>query len=229
MRVRIPKIFLVFIVICINISAFSQENNKRDISKSSIIDSLKRNGVIISENQKKPDITLSKSQALIYLHQRFHPQFWKNPGDPLRQAFGHLIYEAEHPPLDSLKRMLTKYPYDSLSISWDKFYIWEPLRLKIPVVSRPEFNAAIDTSVKTTSDLFGGKRDSLHPGRSELKDTTILVIIDTLNEVTSSYSQFPFKYFNNPFQNGFGKISYSDNDEFKVGEGDALLAEKRIF
>jgi len=200
MRVRIPKIFLVFIVICINISAFSQENNKRDISKSSIIDSLKRNGVIISENQKKPDITLSKSQALIYLHQRFHPQFWKNPGDPLRQAFGHLIYEAEHPPLDSLKRMLTKYPYDSLSISWDKFYIWEPLRLKIPVVSRPEFNAAIDTSVKTTSDLFGGKRDSLHLGRSELKDTTILVIIDTLNEVTSSYSQFPFKYFNHPFQ-----------------------------
>ena len=200
MRVRIPKIFLVFIVICINISAFSQENNKRDISKSSIIDSLKRNGVIISENQKKPDITLSKSQALIYLHQRFHPQFWKNPGDPLRQAFGHLIYEAEHPPLDSLKRMLTKYPYDSLSISWDKFYIWEPLRLKIPVVSRPEFNAAIDTSVKTTSDLFGGKRDSLHPGRSELKDTTILVIIDTLNEVTSSYSKFPFIYFNHPFQ-----------------------------
>jgi len=200
MRVRIPKIFLVFIVICINISAFSQENNKRDISKSSIIDSLKRNGVIISENQKKPDITLSKSQALIYLHQRFHPQFWKNTGDPLRQALGHLIYEAEHPPLDSLKRMLTKYPYDSLSISWDKFYIWEPLRLKIPVVSRPEFNAAIDTSVKTTSDLFGGKRDSLHLGRSELKDTTILVIIDTLNEVTSSYSQFPFKYFNHPFQ-----------------------------
>jgi len=27
-----------------------------------------------------------------------------------------------------------------------------------------------------------------------------LVIIDTLNEVTSSYSQFPFKYFNHPFQ-----------------------------
>jgi len=209
MRVRIPKIFLVFIVICINISAFSQENNKRDISKSSIIDSLKRNGVIISENQKKPDITLSKSQALIYLHQRFHPQFWKNPGDPLRQAFGHLIYEAEHPPLDSLKRMLTKYPYDSLSISWDKFYIWEPLRLKIPVVSRPEFNAAIDTNVKTTSDLFGGKRDSLHPGRSELKDTTILVIIDTLNEVTSSYSKFPFKYFNHPFQSDSIKAAVS--------------------
>jgi len=209
MRVRIPKIFLVFIVICINISAFSQENNKRDISKSSIIDSLKRNGVIISENQKKPDITLSKSQALIYLHQRFHPQFWKNPGDTLRQALGHLIYEAEHPPLDSLKRMLTKYPYDSLSISWDKFYIWEPLRLKIPVVSRPEFNAAIDTSVKTTSDLFGGKRDSLHPGRSELKDTTILVIIDTLNEVTSSYSKFPFKYFNHPFQSDSIKAAVS--------------------
>ena len=200
MRVRILKIFLIIIIICINISAFSQENFKSNISKKSIIDSLKRNGVITSENQKKPDITLSKSQALKYLQQKFHPQFWKNPGDPLRQSFGNLIYEAEHPPFDSLKRMLTKYPYDSLSISWDKFYIWEPLRLKIPVVSRPEFNAAIDTSLKTTSDLFGGKRNPLHRGRSELKDTTILVIIDTLHEVTSSYSQFPFKYFNHPFQ-----------------------------
>lgn len=219
MRVIILKLFLVFIIISINISAFSQENKIREISKSSIIDSLKRNGVIISENQKKPDITLSKKQALIYLHQRFHPQFWKNLSDPLRQAFGHLIYEAEHPPLDSLKRMLTQYPYDSLSISWDKFYIWEPLRLKIPVISIPEFNATIDTSVRATSDLFGGKRDSVRLERpslntiikpeSKLKDTTILVIIDTLNKVTSSYSQFPFKYFSHPFQSDSIKAAVS--------------------
>ena len=219
MRVIILKLFLVFIIISINISAFSQENKIREISKSSIIDSLKRNGVIISENQKKPDITLSKKQALIYLHQRFHPQFWKNLSDPLRQAFGHLIYEAEHPPLDSLKRMLTQYPYDSLSISWDKFYIWEPLRLKIPVISIPEFNATIDTSVRATSDLFGGNRDSVRLERpslntiikpeSKLKDTTILVIIDTLNKVTSSYSQFPFKYFSHPFQSDSIKAAVS--------------------
>ena len=27
-----------------------------------------------------------------------------------------------------------------------------------------------------------------------------MVIIDTLNEVTSSYARFPFRYFNHPFQ-----------------------------
>ncbi len=34
----------------------------------------------------------------------------------------------------------------------------------------------------------------------ELKDTTIMVIIDTLNEVTSTQAGSPFKYLNYPFQ-----------------------------
>jgi hypothetical protein len=33
-----------------------------------------------------------------------------------------------------------------------------------------------------------------------LKDTIIMVVIDTLDEVTSSYSGFPFRYFNFPYQ-----------------------------
>jgi hypothetical protein len=43
----------------------------------------------------------------------------------------------------------------------------------------------------------------------ELKDTTIMVIADTLKEATSSYSKFPFRYFNNPFQSDSIKAAVS--------------------
>jgi len=151
MKVLIIKFYLIFIFIVINIPAFSQENNKTDNIKGRVLDSLKKSGLILRENQPEPDIKFSTEQALIYLRQRYHPQFWNNTNDPLRQAFGRLIYEAEHPPVDTLKKMLLSYPFDSLNISWDKFYIWEPLRLKIPVVTKPEFKIPVDSSLKTDS------------------------------------------------------------------------------
>ena len=103
--------------------------------------------------------------------------------------------------------------YDSLNIPWDKFYIWEPLNLKDPCYIPTEYNVLADSTAKADTNLITGRRDSLihlkaviedlqvilnH--KAELKDTTIMVIIDTLNEVTSSYPRFPFKYFNYPFQ-----------------------------
>jgi hypothetical protein len=213
MIVRILKLFFVSIFLSISISVFSQELVKKDITKYSIIDSLKKSGLIINESQKSSEISLSRDQAIRYLQKKIHPQIWHNSGDPLRHALSQLIYEAEHQPKDSLKNMLIKYPYDSLRIPWDKFYIWEPLKLKIPVISPPEYNIIADTV--TVIDTIPGNiiNDSLNfslpeiskPSSNvkplaELKDTTILVIIDTLNEVKSSSPHFPFKYYNYPFQ-----------------------------
>jgi len=213
MIIRILKLFIALVFISINISAFSQELVKKDIRKYTIIDSLKKSGLIINESQKSSEISLSKDQAIRYLQKKIHPQIWHNSGDPLRHALGQLINEAEHQPKDSLKNMLIKYPYDSLSIPWDKFYIWEPLKLKIPVISPPEYNIIADT-IEALETIRGNiKNDSFNfsipeiniPSANikplaELKDTTILVIIDTLNEVKSSSPRFPFKYFNYPFQ-----------------------------
>lgn len=171
---RIINSLLVFVII--SISVHSQENNKSDITRERVIDSLKNIGVIFREDQKKPDIRLSTNQALIFLRERNHPQFWNNTSDPLRQAFGRLIYEAEHPPIDSVRNMLINYPFDSLSVPWDKFYIWEPV--------------------------------------SQLKDTNVMVIIDTLKEVRSSYPGFPYRYFNNPYQNDSIKAAVSSLLEY---------------
>jgi hypothetical protein len=213
MIIRILRLFIAFIFLSISISAFSQELVKKDITKYNIIDSLRKSGLIINESQKSAEILLSKDQALRYLQKKIHPQIWHNSGDPLRHALGQLIYEAEHQSDDSLKSMLIKYPYDSLAIPWDKFYIWEPLKLKIPVISPPEYNifadtiAVIDTipgninndSLSFSLPVINRLSANIKP-LAELKDTTILVIIDTLNEVKSSSARFPFKYFNYPFQ-----------------------------
>jgi hypothetical protein len=213
MIVRTLKYYFAFIFISISISGFSQEIVKKDITRNSIIDSLKKSGLIINESQKPSEISLTKDQALLYLQKKIHPQLWHNSGDPLRHALGQLIYEAEHQPLDSLKTMLVKFPYDSLNIRWDKFYIWEPLKLKIPVISPPAYNIITDTKAVTDTITGNNKNDSLNFSIPELsrpsanvkpfaglKDTTILVIIDTLKEVKSSSPHFPFKYFNYPFQ-----------------------------
>jgi hypothetical protein len=221
MKFGILKFYLTFIFISIYISGFSQEKNQRIESSASLIDSLRRSGVILNEYQKRPDIVFSTPQALQYLLKNIHPQIWKNPDDTLRKAFSRLIYEAGQPPLDSLREMLIKYPYDSLSIPRNKFFIWEPRKLKIPVNAKPELNMNPD-SIRLDSLGIAGNKDSLKiksvgikkPADTfrsilELKDTTVMVIAGTLKEATSSYSKFPFRYFNNPFQSDSIKAAVS--------------------
>jgi len=161
MRVRHLKLFLTLFFISIYISVFSQENIIKSISTEAVLDSLKKSGAVFGKNQGKPDIVLSKDQALMYLEQRFHSRTWKDKNDPLRQAFGRLIYEAAHPPFDSLKDILAKYPYDSLCIPRDKFFIWDSLRVKIPVSSKSEVSKGFNSVVKIDSDTIAIKRDSL--------------------------------------------------------------------
>jgi len=210
MRVQIFKLILAFLYLGINISVFSQEHLPGDHSKDRVIDSLKKSGFVLNEIKKKPEITLSRNEALVFLQKKIHPQYWNNAADPLRQAFGQLVFEAAHEKQDSLRNMLIKYPYDSLNIPWDKFYIWEPLKLRIPTISKSE-SASGNAAIKTDSTLI--KADSLNLIRTEarkeagilnpvaeLKDTTIMVVVDTLNEVTSSNTLFPFKYYNYPYQ-----------------------------
>ena len=221
MNFGILKFFLTFIFISSYISGFSQEKNQRIASSASLIDSLRRSGVILNEYQKRPDIVFSTPKALQYLLKNIHPQIWKNPDDTLRKAFSRLIYEAGQPPLDSLREMLIKYPYDSLSIPRNRFFTWEPRKLKIPVYAKPELNMISD-SIRLDSLGIAGNKDSLKiksvgikkPADTfrsilELKDTTVMVIAGTLKEATSSYSKFPFRYFNNPFQSDSIKAAVS--------------------
>jgi len=197
MRLQFFKFFLLIILTNTCISAYSQEKINNQTFTYNILDSLKKSGVRFSYDQKIPEISLSKYQALKFLKENLHPDKWKNSNDPLRQALTRLIYESSHSPVDSLKNELNKYPYDSLNIHWEKFYIWEPLKLRIPVIPKMEFHSSSDSTIKADSNLINGVKVS---SVTELKDTTIMVIIDTLNNVASPFSGSPFKYFSHPFQ-----------------------------
>jgi hypothetical protein len=213
MNERILRSFLTIICISAYLSAYSQENTDSTESDIILIDSLKKSGIIFIENRQKPEIVLSTSQSVKFLQQVFQPYYWNDVFDPFRMALGQLIFEASNPPSDSSEYMLKNFPYDSLTIPWDKFYIWEPMRLKIPSTSSAEYLIKTDSveiadtnAVEEPVDSldFKNRSDLLNiPGlESEkgLKDTTIMVIIDTLNEVKSNNSRFPFRYLSFPYQ-----------------------------
>lgn len=174
------------------------------------IDSIFTKGIIYDAKKKKPEIKLSIDQAIRFLKERHQPQYWNNKNDPFRKALGQLVYEATYPPFDSSEYFLKRYPYDSINISWDKFYIWEPLHLKVPFVTPPVIQVPVDSLVTADTGMIKIITDSLNLSRLKLlqnkrpvaglKDTTVLVIIDTLHEVNSIYPEFPFKHYSFPYQ-----------------------------
>ncbi len=210
---RIIKFLLISLLFSCNLVGYSQEDYDKINSDVTVIDTAVRKGIFFDPNQKAPHIKLSTEQAIRFLQEWYQPNRWNNIHDPFRLALGQLVYEATYPPFDSSEHFLNKYPYDSINISWDKFFIWEPLRIKIPSLLHPESPVPIDSLTTADTNKIKIISDSLNhpnPGLStlntgalpvaRLKDTTILVIIDTLHEVNSTYSEFPFKGYNYPYQ-----------------------------
>jgi len=242
MEMRVKLLLCVFCIIFLSFSTsvFSQNETGNVRSINPILDSLKKSGVIFDNNQKKPEIILSTDQAIRFLQQRTHVQNWHDPQDPFRMALSQLIYESSHPRYDSVEYFLKRYPYDSLSIPWDKFYIWEPLKLKIPVISAPAFPIQNDSTQKADTNAIRKINEylrlkSLTPGNpsaerrvAELKDTTIMVVIDTLKEVTSTVSSFPFKYYNFPYQSDSIKVAVTSLMKYLDERDSSIIRFKGI-
>lgn len=210
MQIRFFRFFIFILFINISFSVYSQEVTSRAASIATKIDSLRKGGIILREEPKKPEITLTREQAVRFLQQKSDPRYWNDARNPLRVALNQLVYESSHPPYDSAKLFLEKFPYDSLYIPWDKFYIWEPLRLKIPAAPEPRI-AMISDSATTDTLAVNRLNDTLKTnvpaGKiaeefsiSRLIDTTLMVVIDTLDQVRSNSSFFPFRYLDYPYQ-----------------------------
>ncbi len=210
--IRITGRFVIAVfVLLIALPAIAQNDTLK--TSTEIIDSLQRSGLIFSDLHKRPDISLNTDQAILFLEKRLQQHYWNNANDPLRKALSQLVFQASNPPYDSSEVFLKRYPFDSLMVSWDKFYIWEPLRLKIPSATPEKTEVLVDT-ISPADTTFAAllsdssianlslKRDSLiiPPEESDLRDSSILVIIDTLKQVTSANPLFPFRYYEYPYQ-----------------------------
>ena len=184
-----------------------------DTPRSLFTDSLKISGIVFNEHKKKPEIVLSSQDAIKFLQDRSLPKFWKDIDDPLRLAIRQLVFVASNPPYDSAEVFIKKYPFDSLEIPWDKFYLWDSVKFKIPVINPPASPIPVDTLALPDSNRAMIPSDTtgiidlklpveVPPSMPvvSLKDTVILVIADTIMEVTSDTPGFPFTYYNSPFQ-----------------------------
>lgn len=241
--------------------AHNQDLTSSDSLRSAIVDSLKKSGIIYNSQKQKPVIKLSAADAIKFLQERTMPEYWKDLDDPLRLSLRQLVFKASNPPYDSTESFIKQYPFDSLEISWDKFYRWDSVKMKIPVIFPPVSPLPVDTvlysdSLKTglrvdatkiiraglpsdttsitdlrlpsdTSGIKGivlrtdstgilkvilpsdttGYTDirlpepvSSRKPLAGLKDTVILVVADTLKQVTSDYEGFPFTYYSAPYQ-----------------------------
>lgn len=185
MQLRLMKFLLILLFVFTCISGFSQDVSHNRTKSVILLDSLKRNDIIFNGEQKNPDINLSKDQSIRFLQQRMRPELWKNTHDPLRQAIGQLVFTASHPPQDSAEYFLNRYPFDSIKVPWDKFYTWEQIKLKIPVIQNTPSAVKRNDSLKVAEVL---------------KDTTIMVLIDTLHQVGSDSKDFPFTFYEYPYQ-----------------------------
>jgi hypothetical protein len=199
MRGRIILPFIFIFCITQTIPGFSQGIYSDIPAQKGLIDTLKARGVLLDPGRKKPEIKLSQEQAIDFLNGSCRPYLWKNTDDPLRKALEQLVFEASHPAYDSAAYFLRSFPYDSLSIPWDKFYIWEPMRFSVATTGVDASPIVVpgDTLRSDTTILRNIVRDSVMV--KVMKDTTIMVIMDTLPAVYSSKEGFPFRYVRYPY------------------------------
>jgi hypothetical protein len=177
--------FTVFTIIWISPVVCCQNSLTSPEHGIEIPDSLPGKRLIYKPYRSEPEIRLTRTQAINYLQGKYEISNWNDPADPFRQALGRLICFASDDPYDSTKVFLEKYPYDSLNIPWERFFLWDTVKLKIPTVNSP-------VSLRNSDSL-----SALVP----LKDTAILAVRDTLREVAGAAKGFPFRYYRWPFEN----------------------------
>lgn len=210
MNGKILQAFILVVFTGVFNSIQAQVQEAGAVSDKQIVDSLRSRGLLMESAVKKEteNIKLTPDQAVRFLQRSYHQGIWKNSNDQLRTSIGQVIFEASHNPFDSARNYLQKYPYDSIKVSWDQFFIWEPMRFKMPsTIHRVDsiagrgispFTVQKDSSAIDTATLVVQKKHL--KDINILKDTTIMVIVDTLNQVSSSYQGFPFRYYRYPGQ-----------------------------
>ena len=220
MNLRFPGYLTVILFSVFLCNGISQDITSSDSLRVVLVDSLKKSGIIFNPQKIKPEISLSTEQAIRFLQERTMPEYWKDLDDPLRIAIRQLVFKASNPPYDSTESFIKKYPFDSLDVSWDKFYRWDSIHMKIPAIDHPlsplpvDTIALPDTIFKDIISDTTGLRDIRLPEpvtpsmpRAYLKDTVIIVVADTLKEVTSSYEKFPFTHYSTPYESDSLKVA----------------------
>ena len=178
-------------------------------------------------------IVLDRDNALQFLRRIGSSNYiWKRSDDPLREALRDLVHFASTPREDSIVSYLSDYGYDKIRIPLDSYFVYDSLRIILPVLEQDSVAADSSTVAGQAGEMFieAGKRmnkvklsndaspmvknDTLLLNDTvfvlvkdlvpaliprQTNDTIILVITDTLPEVTLYRDDFPFRHIKNPY------------------------------
>ncbi len=217
-RIELLPTIVIFCFVFFAHSAFSQQDLKNMGYINSIVDSLGRKGIIAKNNFEKPNIKFTNDQALKYLIEKYKSADWENPEDPLRKAIGELIFVASHQRFDSLNKYLQSVRYDSIDMPWFRFFKWDSMRLKVPVLMPAPFSMVSDSVARWDTINIAGNSDTAalkawnllpdslkHYRKAKpapsviLKDTVFMIATNTLPEVARYKKTQPFKTYRFPF------------------------------
>ena len=178
-------------------------------------------------------IMLDRDNALRFLRRVGASNYiWKKSNDPLREAIRNLVHFASTPREDSTINYLSEYSYDKIRIPLDSYFVYDSLRIILPVMKQDSVPADSAAVTETEREMFieaGEKMNKvklsadavpmmkndtlllndtvfvlvkdLVPAKipQRTNDTIILVITDTLPEVTLYRDDFPFRHIKNPY------------------------------
>jgi hypothetical protein len=211
---------LVLFLAFLSLPVLSQESIEfRDVNL--VLDSLKTTGIILHETPSGPEIKMSREQAVSFLRQTAKNPNWKNPSDPFRNAIERLLVEAENERFDSIAGFLAKYPYDSISVPWERFFVWKPLNVKVPVVTRPLKHA--DLLAQSDSALLAVNDSLSFEALSNFKDTTIMFLSDTLRSVAGDSPSSPFSYLTHPYQSDSLKVAVNEVLDYLASRDSSIV------
>ncbi|MGB4293214.1 MAG: DUF3078 domain-containing protein [Bacteroidales bacterium] len=196
------------IVMLFNTMLFPQEIPQKVINGKTMRDSLIRLGYYVKPEQERKEIKLTPEEAINYLEQKYRSDIWKLAEDPLRVAIGQLVFYAKSKPFDSIRVFLERYPFDSVNIPPEKFFIFDSVTLKIPNIGLTE-PWMIDSLVKADTlgikyaeagaDTIARPEAAVSKPLISMKDTILLIVTDTLSEVKAFGDYHPFKVFRSSF------------------------------
>lgn len=168
------------------------------------------------------NIELNLPEATRYIRKWYRTEnMWNDRNDPLRLAMGRLLYEVTNDPLYRTEQFLNSYRWEKIRIPSDNFFEWDTIHIMVSydmqkgrrgelsvtgndTIVSPD-PTAIPAIVFNDSLAIAHLADSLAPDleiagerRAMLIDSILLVVSDTLREVISTDSSFPFRYYNYP-------------------------------
>lgn len=176
------------------------------------------------EQEEKEKIILDREQSLRIIEKWYNSEeMWKSEDNPLRRVMERLLFEAKSDPLYRSEHYLRELNPDELTIASDRFYLYDTLHILINPRTKPRISERVDTLEAARKDSLDVIRaDTLNVVRKdslvaipvdslsipiliesplmkvEMIDSIILVVKDTLTEVTNPDPSFPFSYYNYP-------------------------------